>query len=170
MYSNNTLQIGGNADIYGSVYSTNELTFSQNGGGNGTIYGSAYSATDISSDSAEHITDQPLDNVTPIPPPELKFDVYRSEAVSEGTYYDDDVAAENAIDVGMATSGHFYVEDPDGDETKISKNGTVINGSIAVDGGLNVKGGTYYADADHVAIAVNGDLRFTGNATISGTV
>lgn len=149
IYSEDTISLSGNASVYdGNVFANNDVDISGSASiNNGEV---------VSSDSY-------------IPAPEIDLAPYKSVAELSGKYFDSSDDAEDYIN-SKINATYIYIEDDDGDLTKLQGANTSLSGFLVVDGDLQISGGTYTATGNNAAIVVEGDLQISGGTVINGVV
>lgn len=164
VYAQNNLTFGGNIEVNGSVFANNGIDFN---GASAQINGNAYSPAEI--EDTGNINGDAFGGVNIIPPPGIDFEVYRNIAASStpSTLFSSAADAETYLN-GQVREAVVYVEDTV--KTKVQGAGTQLTGSLVTEHDLDITGGTYNATGTYVAVAVNGDLKIAGGATINGIV
>jgi len=161
-YSQNKINLGGNATINGSIFANNELIFT---GNSAEVNGEAYSTETIT--DTDNINGQSFSNVDSILPPTIGITDYEDAASDAGTLFTETSDAENYLKNQTRTAVVFV--DNTG-TTKIQGNSTWLEGSLVVMGDLNIQGGTFTATGNYVAVYVEGNFSISGGTTINGIV
>ncbi|MEK7561188.1 MAG: hypothetical protein AAB539_04530 [Patescibacteria group bacterium] len=162
VYSENALDMGGNATVNGNVYASTSISFT---GASATVNGDAFSSNAIS--DTDNITGDAVVIADAIPPPQIDEGAYRDAAIAAGTYFADANDAEAYLN-NQTRSAVVFVEDAG--TTKIQGNNTNLMGSIVTMGPLEISGGTYTGTDPYAAVVVFNDLAIKGGATINGIV
>lgn len=164
VYAQNDLTFGGNIEVNGSVFANQGIEFN---GASAQINGDVFSPEEIENNG--NINGGAFTGVNYIPPPGIDFSVYRAIAASSTppTLFTAAADAEAYVN-GQTQTGVIYVADSV--KTKVQGAGTQLTGSLVTEYDLDITGGTYNATGTYVAVAVNGDLKIAGGATINGIV
>jgi len=164
VYAQNDLTFGGSIEVNGSVFANNGIDFN---GASAQINGDVFSPEAI--EDSGNINGGMFTGVNPIPPPGIDFSVYRDIAASStpSMLFASAGDAETYLN-GETREAVIYVEDTV--KTKVQGAGTQLTGSLVTAYDLDITGGTYSATGTYVAVAVDGDLKIAGGATINGIV
>ena len=157
VYSENDLTIKGSTTIIGNIFSNG--TVSCNGGPD--IQGDAFSSGSI--DHCDGNADSVNEGAAIIPPPDIDPNYYggMADCTSDSTHVKNDC-------LSGPTTGVIFADDP-GNETNLQN--INLTGNLTVIGDLSLSGGAVInASGDYAAIVVEGDLKVTGNNTITGLV
>jgi len=161
-----TTTIGGNAEVFGSVYSLGSLEIQNASGENKyTINGNAYSSNSVNPFGDNSINGGILGGHWPIPAPDIKAEYYKDE--DSETYFTSNSAAQECIDSGACDNKVVYIDVASGADIKINSTSTV---SIVTPSDLVIKGGTFIAPENYPAIVTDGKLKTLGNTKIYGLV
>lgn len=162
IYSNFTFSATGNTEINGNIFANDAINL----GGSTDIYGNVYSPVGVTGE--DHATGTvATTSVVTIPPPEIAEGDYREAAVSAGTLYATDSAAE--LFLKNETREAVVFIDDTASEANIQ--GTTLVGSLYGKGDLKLSsGGTYTATGTYAAIVCEGNLQISGGVTINGLV
>lgn len=162
IFAENDLSVGGNTEVNGSIFANSNIDFT---GNSAEINGNAYSPNEIS--DTDNINGDAVSGVNHIPPPVLKLGPYQDIAEAAGTYFMDSNDAENYLN-NEAREAVIFVDDSG--TTKIQGSNTSLTGALAVNGDLEISGGTFSASGSYAAVVVNGNLKISGGVVINGVV
>ena len=164
IFSQSELNFKGNVTINGNIFANEKIEFQGSGA---EVNGDAFSPNEI--DGAENIEGNVVTDVEPIPPPQIDLQSYYELAQNEGTFFSTSAEAEDYLN-NQTKEALVFIQDPESLGTKIQGENTRLFGFLAVEGDLEITGGTFTASENYPAIIVWGDLKITGGTTINGVV
>ena len=195
IFSASELDLGGSSLINGSVFTNENIDFT-NEGNKIIINGDAYYLTSIT-DTKKINPDYEVVKVdTSVPVPIINMDInnpYMTKAKIDGTYFDPTIIIgtdKKGKDITQSAADYIKAIAPTDPKTytiyvapsagafNLQSNTTVFKGNITIDNGnipdfyqTNIiNGGTYTAGPGQIAIIVRGNLDIRGGATINGIV
>jgi predicted acyltransferase (DUF342 family) len=158
-YAASDLDMNGNSTINGNIFSNGNLKI----GGSSSVNGDAFAQGNLT--GASNATGDTLSGADQVPVPSLDFVSYKAKALSSGTLFSTEAAAQTYINANPNSGKVVYIDTTS--EVNLTVSSVIL--AIITPADLRIRG-RFTAPASYPAIATKGTLKMRGNTEVNGIV